>query len=94
MFILRSKVKIADEAMPGAVRAVGCGSPSPVWHGRRRGDRQVGDRRFVKLGKSLSEVAKASLRTAKARDAWRLQEIRAGRPWISAATRTCSCRGW
>jgi folate-binding protein YgfZ len=41
---------------------------------------KIAERRFLKIGKSLSENCKAS------EDAWTLQEIRAGRPLISAAT--------
>ena len=40
----------------------------------------VGERRFLKIGKAISQDCKAD------EEAWTLQEIRAGRPWISAAT--------
>jgi len=82
MFILRSKVKIADESDAWAQYGL-WDADLPVagvaWDGGTVTVR-VGDRRFVKLGKNLSENCKGS------EDDWRLQEIRAGRPWISAAT--------
>jgi len=82
MFILRSKVKIADESDAWAQYGLwdaDLNVAGVAWDGGAVTVR-VGERRFVKLGKSLSEDCKGS------EDAWRLQEIRAGRPWISAAT--------
>ena len=82
MFVLRSKVKIADETdgwaqygfwdADGAVTGVAWAADA-VTIG-------VGERRFLKIGKGIAQDCKAS------EDAWTLQEIRAGRPWISAAT--------
>jgi tRNA-modifying protein YgfZ len=82
MFVLRSKVKIADETdgwaqygfwdADGAVTGV-------AWAGDTV-TVGVGERRFLKIGKGISQDCKAD------EDAWTLQEIRAGRPWISAAT--------
>jgi hypothetical protein len=82
MFIFRSKVKIADEsdvwaqyghwnADPGAAGVAWQGDTVTV---------PVGERRFLKIGKYLAQSCGAP------EDAWTLQEIRAGRPLISAAT--------
>ena len=82
MFILRSKVKIADEtegwAQYGFWDADGAVT-SVAWAGDTV-TVGVGERRFLKIGKGISQDCKAG------EDAWTLQEIRAGRPWISAAT--------
>jgi tRNA-modifying protein YgfZ len=82
MFILRSKVKIADESdawaqygfwdADGAVTSV-------AWAGDTVSV-GVGERRFLRIGKGISQDCNGT------EDAWTLQEIRAGRPWISAAT--------
>ena len=68
--------------MPG--RSTASGTPTwsvagVAWEGETVTVR-VGERRFLKIGKSVAENCKAG------EDAWTLQEIRAGRPLISAAT--------
>jgi hypothetical protein len=86
MFVLRSKVKIAD--VTGAWTQVGS------WGDERdpRGDLQVlqdggsivvrtGDRRFLMLFSSSPSFAFSS-----SEEEWSAQEIQAGRPWITAAT--------
>jgi tRNA-modifying protein YgfZ len=82
MFVLRSKVRIADEsdawAQYGFWDADGVVT-SVAWAGDTVSV-GVGERRFLKIGKGISQDCKAT------EDAWTLQEIRAGRPWISAAT--------
>jgi tRNA-modifying protein YgfZ len=82
MFVLRSKVKITDESDAWAqygiwdadlnVRAV-------AWDGETATVR-VDDRRFLRIGKGLAQSC------AQSEEAWTLQEIRAGRPLITAAT--------
>jgi folate-binding protein YgfZ len=82
MFVLRSKVKITDESDAWAqygiwdadlnVRAV-------AWDGETATIR-VDDRRFLRIGKGLAQSC------AQSEEAWTLQEIRAGRPLITAAT--------
>ena len=82
MFVLRAKVKIADESDAWAQFGIwdaDLNVAGVAWNGDVVGVR-VGDRRFLKIGKTLSETCKAS------EEAWTLQEIRAGRPLISAAT--------
>jgi hypothetical protein len=82
MFILRSKVKIADESDAWAQYGVwdaDLNVAGVAWQGDAVTVR-VGNRRFLKIGKSGSENCKA------AEEAWTLQEIRAGRPLITAAT--------
>ena len=82
MFVLRSKVKIADETEAWAQYGV-WDAELPVsgvaWH-EGTVTVSVGERRFLKLGKNLSHSC------AQSEERWTLQEIRAGRPWISAAT--------
>ena len=82
MFVLRSKVKIADES--GNLAQIGVWDadwniPDVAWEGDRVTVR-VAERRFVKIGRSLAEACAGS------EESWTLQEIRAGRPLISAAT--------
>ena len=82
MYVLRSKVKVADESDAWtqlglwgdelAVRDV-------AWDGDV-GTVRVADRRFLRLTRSTAMKASAD------EDEWTLQEIRAGRPLISAAT--------
>jgi tRNA-modifying protein YgfZ len=81
MFVLRSKVKIADESdawtqygVWDADRNVGV-----AWDGDTVTVR-VGEGRFLKVGRALSMTC------GKPEEAWTLEEIRAGRPLISAAT--------
>ena len=84
MFILRSKVKVADES--DAWRQDGIWDadregPEVSWSGSRASVR-VGERRYLEL-QSLSEKENE---TTAPESAWTLQEIRAGRPFISGAT--------
>jgi len=81
MFVLRSKVKVADESeswMQNGVWDADWKQPDVAWKDGVATVR-VGDRRFLELGPA---VAEASADEAE----WTLQEIRAGRPFISAAT--------
>ena len=84
MFVLRSKVKIADESdawaqfgvwdaegAPGRIEWTGQGASVPA-----------GERRFLRL----EPAASASLECKGDEDTWTLHEIRAGRPHITAAT--------
>ncbi len=83
MFVLRSKVKVADETERWAQFGVWNtdGKAEIVWD-NGRGSVPVGERRFLRL-----EPADAvSLEPTAAEEAWTLQEIRAGRPLITAAT--------
>jgi tRNA-modifying protein YgfZ len=82
MFIFRSKVKIADESdawTQYGIWEADLGVPGVAWEGEAVTVR-VGERRFLKIGKKLSEPC------AQGEESWTLQEIRAGRPLISAAT--------
>jgi len=80
MFILRSKVKIADESDAWAQYGTwDADAPSSVtWRGDMV-DVPAGDRRFLR-------ITKESLEARASEAEWTLQEIRAGRPLISAAT--------
>jgi tRNA-modifying protein YgfZ len=86
MFILRSKVKIADESGAWAQYGIwdadlgaGLGVDGVAWDGGVVTVR-VGERRFLKIGKGLAQSC------GQEEESWTLQEIRAGRPLISAAT--------
>jgi folate-binding protein YgfZ len=82
MFMFRSRVKITDESNAWAQYGIwdaDLNVAGVAWEGETVTVR-VAERRFLKIGKSLAENCKAS------EDAWTLQEIRAGRPLISAAT--------
>jgi folate-binding protein YgfZ len=82
MFILRSKVKLADESGAWAQYGIwdaDLGVEDVAWDGDVATVR-VGERRFLKIGKDLAQSC------GQAEDSWTLQEIRAGRPLISAAT--------
>jgi len=82
MFILRSKVKITDESDAWSQYGIWDADlkvEGVAWQGETVTAR-IGDGRFLRIGKSLSENCKAG------EEAWTLQEIRAGRPLISAAT--------
>jgi tRNA-modifying protein YgfZ len=82
MFILRSKVRIADESDAWAQYGIwdaDLGAAGVAWDSDVVTVR-IAERRFLRIGKSVSESCKAD------EDAWTLQEIRAGRPLISAAT--------
>jgi len=84
IFILRSKVKVADESdawIQDGVWDADREGPDVSWSGSRASVR-VGERRYLEI-QSLSE--KANEPTAP-ESAWTLQEIRAGRPFISGAT--------
>ena len=79
MFILRSKVKLADESDAWSQYGVWEGVPRVAWDGDIVSV-PVGERRHLKLGKGLAQTC------ARTEDEWTLEEIRAGRPWIMAAT--------
>ena len=84
IFILRSKVKVADESdawIQDGVWDADREGPDVSWSGSRASVR-VGERRYLEI-QPLSE--KANEPTAP-ESAWTLQEIRAGRPFISGAT--------
>jgi len=79
MFVLRSKVKIADESDAWLQYGVWQPLPAVSWDGGAVSV-PVGDRRHLKLGKGPTQSC------ARSEDEWTLEEIRAGRPWIMAAT--------
>jgi len=81
MFILRSKVKISDEsARPQmGVWNVDWHGPDVSWNGPDVKVR-VAAGRFLMIGPAVSGTCAAS------EDAWAVEEIRAGRPLITAAT--------
>ena len=79
MFILRSKVKVADESDAWEQYGVWKGLPAVTWDGGSVSV-PVGSLRHLRIGKGLSPDC-----SRKEQD-WTLEEIRAGRPWISAAT--------
>jgi tRNA-modifying protein YgfZ len=80
MFVLRAKVKVADES--DAWTQLGLwGEDLPVrdvaWDGEV-GTVRVAERRFLRLSRNRDEA-----KTTAGEDDWILQEIRAGRPFIS-----------
>ena len=79
MFIFRSKVGIADESDAWAQYGAWQPAPRLAWDGDTV-TVPVDERRSLKIGKGLS------LPTTRSEDDWTLEEIRAGRPLISAAT--------
>jgi folate-binding protein YgfZ len=82
MFVLRSKVKITDESANLAQTGVWTGDwtqAEVAWEGPIVRVR-VGEGRYLVIGPGSSEPC------GKGEDAWTLAEIRAGRPFISAAT--------
>ena len=82
MFILRAKVKITDESNAWAQYGIwdaDLGAAGVAWEGDVATVR-VAERRFLKIGKNLSQSC------GQGEENWTLQEIRAGRPLISAAT--------
>ena len=82
MFIFRSKVKITDESDAWAQYGIWNADlkvDGVAWDGDTVAVR-VGERRFLKISKGEAESC------VQGEDAWTLQEIRAGRPLISAAT--------
>jgi len=84
MFVLRSKVKIADrsdESVQHGVWDADWSGPEVSWAGEVATVR-VGERRFLQFGPAPEMTAPATA----AEERWTLDEIRVGRPWISAAT--------
>jgi folate-binding protein YgfZ len=84
MYVLRSKVKIADESDAWTQYGVwdsGLKLSGVAWQGDVVTVR-VDEGRFLKIGLA----GKFSLAATQPEDAWTLEEIRAGRPLISAAT--------
>jgi len=82
MFILRSKVKVEDVSdawTQDGVWDVEREGPEVVWKGGGVSVR-VGNRRYLELHADAKEKPTAP------ESAWTLQEIKAGRPFISAAT--------
>jgi folate-binding protein YgfZ len=79
MYILRSKVKIADESEAWAQYGVWQAVPRVTWDGGTVSI-PVSDSRSLRLGKGLAQNC------SRKEEDWTLEEIRAGRPWISAAT--------
>jgi hypothetical protein len=82
MFILRSKVKITDEShswVQYGVWDADWSVPGVAWEGTV-GTVRVGEKRFLRIGPQLS------MKETRPEEAWTLEEIRAGRPFISAAT--------
>jgi folate-binding protein YgfZ len=79
MFVLRAKVKITDESEAWAQYGVWQPASGVAWDGDTV-TVPVDAHRSLRLGKGLS------LATTKSEDEWTLEEIRAGRPLISAAT--------
>jgi hypothetical protein len=82
MFVLRSKVKIADESAAWTQYGIwdtDLNVAGVAWDGDTVTVR-VGEGRFFKMGRALSMTC------GKPEEAWTLREIRAGRPLVSAAT--------
>ena len=82
MFVLRSKVKIADESELWAQYGIwnaDLNVAGVAWNGDVVTVR-VGERRFLRIGKGHAETCQQS------EQHWTLQEIREGRPLITAAT--------
>lgn len=82
MYVLRSKVKIADESDAWAQYGIWDKSVNVAGVAWDRGVAtvRVDEGRFLRLGRGLSLAENQS------EEAWTLEEIRAGRPLISAAT--------
>jgi folate-binding protein YgfZ len=79
MYILRSKVKITDESEAWAQYGVWHAVPRVTWDGDTVSI-PVSNSRSLSIGKSLAQNC------SRKEEDWTLEEIRAGRPWISAAT--------
>ena len=80
MFVLRSKVKVADESdawVQDGLWEVDLQQPDVVWKDGIATVR-VGERRYLQIGSKEQPNA--------TEDDWILHEIRAGRPFISSAT--------
>src|SRR5438105_9326037 len=82
LFVLRAKVKVADESDAWAQFGVwdAAGPARVEWQGEQVSV-PVGERRFLRL-----ERGSGALQCAADEEAWHLQEIHAGRPLITAAT--------
>ena len=84
MFVLRSKVKITDASDAWAQYGVwdaDLRQPEVAWSGNRA-TVKVGEGRYLELLPKEEDTEKANADEAR----WALQEIRAGRPLITAAT--------
>lgn len=84
MFVLRSKVKVQDESEAWAQFGVWDADPQPAdvhWTDKRVRVRMA-DRRFLELVPAAEANDPVNAHEA----GWALDEIRAGRPFISAAT--------
>jgi folate-binding protein YgfZ len=80
MFVLRSKVKVADESdswTQDGIWDADFQQPEVAWNDRIVTVR-VGERRFIQMGSTEQPNA--------TEEDWILREIRAGRPFISSAT--------
>ena len=83
MFVLRAKVKIADESDAWTQSGVwDADFPEKLAWSDGRATVPVGERRFLRLEPASS----ASLACQAGEETWYAQEIRAGRPFITAAT--------
>ena len=84
MFVLRAKVRIADESerlTQFGVWDTDLSGPDVAWHGNVATVR-VGEGRFLQLGPAADFSEKPNADEVQ----WTLQEIRAGRPLITRAT--------
>jgi len=84
MFVLRSKVKVADESERWAQDGLWdmeSTAADVAWSGAT-GTVRVGERRYLQLGPLEAMLAAPT----SGEEEWTLQEIRAGRPLITAAT--------
>ena len=82
MFVLRSKVKLADESaswVQDGIWDADFQQPDVAWKDGI-GTIRVGERRFIQMGPTLAEKPNAT------EEDWVLGEIQAGRPFISSAT--------
>ena len=82
MFVLRSKVKIADESaawVQDGIWDADWQQPDVAW---KDGivTLRVGERRYIQMGPAIADKPNAT------EEDWVLREIRAGRPFISSAT--------
>jgi tRNA-modifying protein YgfZ len=86
MFVLRAKVKIADESDAWAQFGIWDANESPAGIEWKNGAASVpvGEKRVLRLEPAAS--ASPDLRCGADEETWTLQEIRAGRPLITAAT--------